>query len=327
MAMHSDLSVSALPECEWVRSGTLRLAVYRWPKPWPKADRREPRVVLVHGYPDSAAVWVPVAEKLAADHEVIAFDVRGAGQSDVPDTVKGYAIEHLMTDLGAVLDRVSPDRPVHLVAHDWGSIACWEAATTMPLQNRIASYTSMSGPSLDHVGYWLRRRWAQRSPSALAELWRQLRASWYVFFFHIPVLAPKAWTLGFDRLWPGLVARLDGTDLPGDPHLVKDGSNGLSLYRANVFQRLARPQPRLASMPVQLIVPTLDPFVSPALLDDIHEWAPALTRREIKAGHWAQVSHPDELTDHVKAFIKGVEQRGAIQGRQATRRSARVDKA
>ena len=52
----------------------------------------------------------------------------------------------------AVVDAVSPERPVHLVGHDWGSIQAWAAVTDPSLGDRFASFTSMSGPSLDHVG-------------------------------------------------------------------------------------------------------------------------------------------------------------------------------
>jgi len=81
-----------------------------------------PTVILVHGYPDNHHLWDLVAEHLEADHHVVTYDVRGAGESGVPNGRSGYRMEALVADLVAVADAVSPDRPVHLVAHDWGSI-------------------------------------------------------------------------------------------------------------------------------------------------------------------------------------------------------------
>ena len=93
-------------------------------------ERGRPTVVLVHGFPDTSAVWEPVADRLASDLHVVAYDVRGAGRSDATRERDGYALATLVDDLDAVLDQTSPDAPVHLVAHDWGSVQGWEAVTT-----------------------------------------------------------------------------------------------------------------------------------------------------------------------------------------------------
>lgn len=41
--------------------------------------REAPPLVLVHGYPDSAAVWEPLRAQLDGRYRVITYDVRGAG--------------------------------------------------------------------------------------------------------------------------------------------------------------------------------------------------------------------------------------------------------
>ncbi|MGH3392942.1 MAG: alpha/beta fold hydrolase, partial [Actinomadura sp.] len=117
-----------------------------------RGDTEHPTVLLVHGYPDTQAVWAPVAARLADRFHVVTYDVRGAGGSSVPSGTEPYRFEHLMNDLRAVLDAVRPGDPVHLVGHDWGSIQSWEAVTTMA--DRFASFTSISGPCLDHVAHW-----------------------------------------------------------------------------------------------------------------------------------------------------------------------------
>ncbi|WP_415858290.1 alpha/beta fold hydrolase [Burkholderia pseudomallei] len=128
-----------------VRSGDVRLAVYL------SGPRNAPPVILVHGYPDSARVWERVREHLDKRFRVIAYDVRGAGASDAPKRRADYKLSVLAQDLLAVADVTCGDRPFHLVGHDWGSIQCWEAATDPAVKGRLASYTSISGPCLDHV--------------------------------------------------------------------------------------------------------------------------------------------------------------------------------
>src|SRR5205085_3697783 len=102
-------------------------------------DPDRPTVVLVHGYPDTSAVWERVFEQLEPRYHVVSYDVRGAGGSSTPRGPNAYSLEHLVADLGAVIDAASPGKPVHLVGHDWGSIQGWEAATTSKLIGRIAS--------------------------------------------------------------------------------------------------------------------------------------------------------------------------------------------
>jgi len=44
--------------------------------------------VLAHGFSDDGLCWTPVAEKLAADYDVIMVDARGHRRSDTPE--QGY---------------------------------------------------------------------------------------------------------------------------------------------------------------------------------------------------------------------------------------------
>lgn len=285
-----------------VRNGDIELAVYTW-----GPAGKKPTVVLVHGYPDSAHIWQSTAEILARDFHVVAYDVRGCGQSSIPKAVKDFEITLLMRDLEAVLDAVSPKKSVHLVAHDWGSIQCWEAVTTAPLQHRIASYHSISGPSLDHIGFWMRDRLGSGSVSKIAQVMNQLRRSWYMGFFQIPGVESSIWQTMGEKAWPKLMRFMDGTQAEMSATQIKDGSNGINLYRANIFQRIFNPQQRHTEVPVQLIVPTQDPFANPDIYNDLPRWASKLWRRDIAAGHWVPLSHPALIAQHIAEFVRFVE--------------------
>jgi pimeloyl-ACP methyl ester carboxylesterase len=91
-----------------------------------------PTVLLVHGYPDTHRIWDDVCAALAADHHVVRYDVRGAGRSGRPADLRGYRLDQLADDLFAVAAAVSPSRPVHVAAHDWGSVQAWHAVTDGP---------------------------------------------------------------------------------------------------------------------------------------------------------------------------------------------------
>jgi pimeloyl-ACP methyl ester carboxylesterase len=286
-----------------------------------RGDPARPTVVLVHGFPDTSAVWNPLADILAKDFHVVTYDVRGAGHSDVPATRIDYALPKLVDDLAAVIDDVSPDAPVHLVAHDWGSIQAWEAVTTDRLAGRFATYTSISGPPIDHAALWARSHRSHGRGAAL----RQGLHSWYIVFFHLPVL-PQVMTRGkfTQRLWARALHRVEGapTDSAWPASTFgADFGHGVNLYRANIRHRFRRPTLRHTETPVQLIVPLRDRYVTPALLDGLEAWSSLTWRRPVDAGHWVVRTHPEQLAGWVREAIDfvqdGVESDGLRDGRVA----------
>ena len=286
-----------------VTSQGVNLQVYTF------GDSNKVPVVLVHGYPDNHSVWQPVADRLAKKYFVISYDVRGAGASEAPRKQADYRMSLLSADLAAVVDATIPGRDFHLVGHDWGSIQSWESVTADgPLKTRIKSYTTISGPCLDHMGHWMRRRTLNLSPSAKTKVFKQALSSWYIGFFHLPVLAPGAWQGGLDKLWPRYLKHRENVQEPeANPTQGKDGKHGVQLYRANFRNKLINPQARHAACPVQLIVPTRDNYVGTQLFEDLHEWVDALYRRDINANHWVPLSHPDTIAAWIDEFVAGVE--------------------
>lgn len=255
-----------------------------------------PTLVFVHGYPDNLHVWDGVVGLLKDRYRIIRYDVRGAGLSDAPRSLRGYRLTQLLADFRRVIDSVSPDAPVHLVGHDWGSIQGWEFATEPALAGRISHYTSISGPCLDHVGHALRAQGlTRRTP-------REAAASWYIAAFHLPLLGPAVWKLGLARLWPRVLARMEGLSPASHPTQLRDGVNGIGLYRANVLPRLTRPRARRAIAPVQLVVASGDAFVKAHLLKDIERWASVLTRETLHAKHWLPLSNPAWLAKAITRF-------------------------
>ncbi len=278
------------------------LAAYRWGNP------QGPTVLLVHGYPDSHEVWLPLVAELAADYQIIAYDVRGFGASDIPTQRSDYHLSKLANDLEAVINTLSPGQPVHLLAHDWGSIQAWEAVTEPRIQPLLASYTSLSGPCLDHVGYWMRDKLKEKSPKALLQVVGQLLSSWYIALFHLPWLPELIWRLGLDRAWPGLLRKLEGLNQVSiNPTQLSDGVHGVKLYRANFIRSLFRPRQRHTEVPVQLIVASADRFVRPQLFEHLQRWTTNLKRREVLASHWKLLAEPQQLAAWLREFTAAVD--------------------
>src|SRR4051794_37901918 len=276
-------------------SDGVKLAVYQSGAP------DAPTVLLVHGYPDNHAVWDGVAELLAARFSVVTYDVRGTGASDQPRPVRAYRIPQLVADLLAVVQAVSPNRPVHLVGHDWGSVQCWPALVDERLAGRIATFTSISGPSLDYSGAWLRR-----SHEHPLESLRQVGHSYYVGLFQLPGLPELAIRRGLlDRGLARISARSPGG--AGGPGPAAgtgaDKLNGGQLSRANVGGRLRRPRPGPADLPGRLVVPEQAPFVTPArAIGSARPWVADLTVRRLGAGHWVVSDRPELIAELIEEF-------------------------
>src|SRR6201985_592207 len=94
-------------------------------------DPQRPTVLAIHGYPDNHHLWDGVASHLAGRYNLVAYDVRGAGESARPPGRSNYRFSQLISDTGAVIDSLGVGR-VHLLAHYWGSIPSCAAVTHEP---------------------------------------------------------------------------------------------------------------------------------------------------------------------------------------------------
>ncbi len=123
----------------------VRIAVYH------EGNPDGPTVVLVHGFPDSHVLWDGVVPLLAERFRIVRYDNRGVGRSSVPKPISAYTMAHFADDFDAVIGELSPGEPVHVLAHDWGSVGVWEYLRRPGASDRVASFTSVSGPSQDHL--------------------------------------------------------------------------------------------------------------------------------------------------------------------------------
>ncbi len=92
-------------------------------------DPATPTVVLIHGWTCSVPFWAPVIRALREDLHVVAYDLRGHGQSDPPGP-GGCSVGALADDLEAVLGQTLPPggRAV-LAGHSMGGMTIMAAAS------------------------------------------------------------------------------------------------------------------------------------------------------------------------------------------------------
>ena len=283
----------------------VRIAVYE------EGNPDGPTVVLAHGFPDSHVLWDGVVPLLAKRFRIIRYDNRGVGLSSVPKPVSAYTMARFADDFAAVIGQLSPGRPVHVLAHDWGSVGIWEYLTRPGASDRVASFTSVSGPSqdqlVDYLFSGLRRPWRPRTfARAISQV---LRLS-YMLFFSIPVLAPLflRLALSIPALRRNVVDNIPDEQIHHSPNLARDAARSVKTYPANYFRALSsRPREHIFDVPVQLIVNTKDKYVRPYGYDEAARWVPRLWRRDIRAGHFSPMSHPQVMAAAVHDFADLVE--------------------
>ena len=102
-------------------------------------------VILLHGFPEFWYGWRRQIPALAAAGlRVIVPDQRGYNLSDKPKEIEQYRVKHMVADLAALADRLSPGRPFVLAGHDWGASVAYAYAFSRP--ERLTHLVIANGP-------------------------------------------------------------------------------------------------------------------------------------------------------------------------------------
>jgi pimeloyl-ACP methyl ester carboxylesterase len=114
----------------------LRYHVRRWPAPG------APKMFLLHGWMDVSASFQFMVDALEREWDVYAPDWRGYGLTDWGKS-DCYWFPDYLADLDAILDQLSPDRPVNLVGHSLGGNVGALYAGARP--ERVARFANLEG--------------------------------------------------------------------------------------------------------------------------------------------------------------------------------------
>ena len=97
---------------ELITVGDLKLHCVQW-------GEQGPPIVCAHGLTANAFCFQALADDLARDHRVFAYDLRGRGDSDKPE--HGYSVPIHAADLSSLIDALKLERPV-LLGHSLGAL-------------------------------------------------------------------------------------------------------------------------------------------------------------------------------------------------------------
>jgi pimeloyl-ACP methyl ester carboxylesterase len=184
-------------------------------------------VLCLHGFPDTVATWISIAEGLVSEgYQVIMPVMRGYEVSSA-DPNGDFSMAALASDVVELIE-VLELGPVHLVGHDWGAsigfAVCAKAPTSM------ASFTAIAVPHPGAFG------------TAIMGNYDQQKLSWYIFLFQLRGVAELVISANdgeyLKRLWADWSPTLPGSSLAlqrmseafSDPNIL---ASALSYYRTS----------------------------------------------------------------------------------------------
>lgn len=252
--------------------------------------------IMLHGFPELNFSWRHQMPVLAnKGWRVWAPNMRGYGASTKPEGIAAYHIDCLIEDVAALIDLARAETPVSevmLVAHDWGAVIAWMFAIrrARPIDRLVI----MNVPHPKCAEREIRK-------------WRQLRKSWYMFFFQLPWLPEKLLLASNAR-----AIRNAFTGSAANKH--KFSKADLEVYAAaaqrpgavramlNYYRALFRYRDPAALGIAMVDVPTLvfwgenDVALDIHLLDGMEQWVPRLTLHRLPGiSHWVQQDAPEEV--------------------------------
>lgn len=248
-----------------------------------------PAAILLHGFPDSSAVWDKVTPRLIdAGFRVIAPDLRGFGQTDIAGAVADYDIQAgAFKDILEVMSALNIDI-AHIAGHDFGAPVAWMLAAQHP--EKFKTHTALS---VGHTRAFLKAGWEQkwRSTYILLHQFRGLCEAaykandWYLLRKHLSAHGDIEETIN-------LLSR------PGRL------TAGLNWYRANIsVGRMLNP-PAPGTLGEEIVrIPTLgvwstgEEYLTEAQMTGSEEFVEAPWRYECIdiASHWIPYDAPDAL--------------------------------
>ncbi len=261
--------------------------------------------LCLHGFPESSFSWrhqMPLLARLG--FRVWAPDLRGYGASSRPIGVKAYALENLEEDVAALIE-ASGAKEVVLVGHDWGALIAWYFAMfgRLPISRLIIM--NVPHPALAQLG--LRTR-------------RQLRKSWYIFFFQLPWI--PEWALArnhhaaIGRAFTGMA--VDKSRFPEE--VLREYRNGaarpgaltamVNYYRALIrgYRRSRIRGTKRIDTPTLMIWGEADAALGKELTYGTEKYVSDLTLRYLpKVSHWVQQEAPETVNAMMEAWLLGRE--------------------
>ena len=85
-------------------------------------------IVMLHGWPDTHELWRRQIDHFKSDYMCVSFTMPGFSSDDHSN----YSVSDVVARVRDIVDAVSPNEKVILLAHDWGCVFGYEYAMRYP---------------------------------------------------------------------------------------------------------------------------------------------------------------------------------------------------
>ena len=293
-------------------------------------DAKKPTILFLHGYPDDHTVWEKQLDFLKDNFHVVALDLRGVGNSELKAPLAGaFRVERITFDIETVINDIAGKKgKVHIVAHDWGSIIAWSALSDSNVQDRVLSFTTISGPHLGMATQWLKESLLSLEPGKVFKALRQLGSAAHFALFNLPFIQQSF--KYFPKQWAGLVARMGGLgkvenftggQASDSDSVISRFMLPVELYRQNFAPLPKLPQFNGIKVAVQAIVPRKDSFLKPELAECMDPYVGNLKKEFVDGNHWVMKTDAEKINELILQFVEEQEAL-AKPKRRTTRKTA-----
>ncbi len=158
----SQTNTCPAQSCFYTANDGVQLHYLLWPSQNPNSNSC---CLLLHGFTNDAHIWDGLSAKLQKQHNVIAIDFRGHGDSDW-DSEEKYTHLQLLEDIHQLIES-QPFKSWHIIGHSLGARIAMLMLARKPV--KPASFTIIdTGPEVRAVGVDKVRKDAQNTPKTFA---------------------------------------------------------------------------------------------------------------------------------------------------------------
>ncbi len=250
-------------------------------------------VLLIHGYTQTGSSWQPLATELSKTHRVIVPDLRGIGESAVPENGV-YTKKAAAADLHALLNSLQIGE-ADVVGHDIGLMVAYAYAAQWPKEVKHLIVMDAPLPGI--------------------EPWEQVKANPALWHFNFYGSMPEALVEGRERVYlnrfwddfaatPGTVTETDrraNAEAYAKPGYMRAGFSHFGAFATDATDNQAFAQQKI-DMPILAMggEKSLGPLVGSQFALVGTRVTPLVV---IGAGHWLLEEKPAEVIAAVKSFL------------------------
>lgn len=298
---------------------------------------QSPALLFLHGFPDSAHLWVGVINELGnLPNKIIVPDCLGYAGTDKPTDTNLYAYKDQAEDIADILINENAKNTI-IIGHDWGSAIAqrtylhkrhlfsgvvlvnigYLVPSNQPFD--LAAFNSFTEkiigyPQFSYWDFFISPDTADIVENNLERMWQALHGDeedWMKKIFCVPN-AMRNFLLGTEQVplkdyakQPTYKDRFIDQFKPGD------FASSLQAYKAVAWNIQYKSDATISRSELDIKVPLLfisctkDAVCTPGLMGPAKQQGlvPYLKEVTIEAGHWSPMEKPEEIAKHIRDFL------------------------